>query len=119
MIHIRNNQLNIYFIVFIVILHTTHKTSNKIIILSMEKSKDETFKALKHSEHYFLQTHEYKCESSTFKMTQQLLQYIMVRCIYQNIKKSVGDAWGSLDENFQFVSLYANNYQSQLNSFAK
>lgn len=35
---------------------------------------------------------------------------------YEKTKKIVGDVWGSLDENFKFVSLYSKNYKSELNN---
>ncbi|WP_418184794.1 DEAD/DEAH box helicase [Aliarcobacter vitoriensis] len=34
---------------------------------------------------------------------------------YEKTKKSVGDAWGSVDENFTFLSLYENNFREILN----
>jgi type III restriction enzyme len=33
---------------------------------------------------------------------------------YEAVKKPIGDAWGSLSDNFKFVSLYADNYKEQL-----
>ena len=34
---------------------------------------------------------------------------------YEKYKKPVADAWGSLDENFKFVSLYEDNFKTVLN----
>ena len=34
---------------------------------------------------------------------------------YEETKKPVGDAWGSLDENYKFLSLYATNFKDVLN----
>lgn len=35
---------------------------------------------------------------------------------YEQIKKPIGDAWGCLDENYKFVSLYKENYKEVLNN---
>ena len=38
---------------------------------------------------------------------------------YEKTKKPVGDAWGQLDVNFKFLSLYDDNYMSQLDEVGK
>jgi type III restriction enzyme len=38
---------------------------------------------------------------------------------YERVKKPVGDAWGSLDENYKFISLYMDNYKTVLEMVSK
>lgn len=38
---------------------------------------------------------------------------------YEKTKKPVGDAWGQLDENFKFLSLYDDNYMTLLDEIGK
>ena len=44
---------------------------------------------------------------------------VIVKKWLEKTKKPVGDAWGQLDSNFKFLSLYDDNYMTLLDEIGK